>query len=381
MTRPLRVLVDGRSLSDDGAWRGVGGALRDLLGPLSARDDTTVRVLLPRRPGAPPPPEPLPDAVEVDEVRRVAPGRWRDAEHAALLPLELARRARDVDVVWSPAADPPGRSPRPWVQTLHDLAPLHATQSTAPGRAQVRRARRLAARLPDASAVVCPSRATAREATDDLGLPAGRVHVVGHGVHPVFSPGPPAGAGVRERPYALLVGEWAPRRRPELALEALEQLAARGGPDLDLVLTGRVAPWVRSRLDALVGAASRPDRVVVAGHLPRPELVDLYRGAVATLVPSRWEGFGLPALEALACGCPVVAFPAGAVAEVLGGVGTVVDDGDVDAMAREVRRLHDDPGHRGSLVTRGLDRARGATWSAAAAAYRDLMAGVAGHDR
>ncbi len=347
----MRVLVDGRALGDASATRGIGTYLRGVLPGLAAGAD--VEVLAPSG-------TPVPAGRAVRTVR-LAPGRWADREHDLLLPLDLRRRR--ADVVLSPALDPPRSSPAPWVQTLHDVAPLlGAGEGAARWRRQAGRYRR-------ADAVVAVSAWAAATATERLGLDPARVHVVPHGVDPRFSPGPgPGGA-----PYLLLVAEHDPRKRHDLAFAAVGALAARGTA-LPLVVTGRIAPWHEPALRALVAAAPRPDLVELRGHVPADELVTLYRGASAVLVTSTYEGFGLPALEAMACGAPVVAYDGSATAEVVGDGGVLVPQGDERAYVDALEAVVADPG---DLPRRAVARAAASTWDASARGHLAVLRSVA----
>src|SRR5207302_8685619 len=112
---------------------------------------------------------------------------------------------------------------------------------------------------------------------------------------------------------------------------------------------------MRARAQADVAASPRPDRVEVAGYVA--DLPALYRGAAALLMSSRCEGFGLPALEAMACGTPVVAFANSSLPEVVGDGGILVPDGDVRAFAAAVERLLADESRRAATIELGLSRA------------------------
>ena len=340
-----RLLVDARALGDDSAYRGIGTYLRNVLTGIGASTklQTSALVL---------PDTMLPPGINRVEVRRRAPGRWAAGEHELLLPHDLRRVP--TDVVHSPAQDPPARPPAPWVQTLHDVVPLEAGTP-----AERRRWRRAARRIRRASAVIAVSQWSARTGIVSLGLEPSRVHVIPHGVAEHFRP-----AQRREpaAPYVLFVGEYDPRKRHDLAFAAAGQLAEAGVPHR-LVVAGRIAPWYEQQMHDLVATAPRPELIELVGHVGEESLVDLYQQAAALLVTSSAEGFGFPALEAMACGTPVVAFRNSATEEILGAAGTLVPDGDIAAMVKVLRGLLADGRHWQEASAAALERAQEFSWA------------------
>lgn len=230
-------------------------------------------------------------------------------------------RKMRADVVWCPWPLAPLRSTHcPIVVTVHDISPL-MHRGTKPwtstlamavaGRRAVRRAAR----------VVCVSQTTAADVARHWDIPSSRLVVVPHGVDAAFSPGDRdrASQAVQERwgvapPYLLAVGSIEPRKGYDL----LPPLAALI-PDLPIVVAGRPGPLS----EAIIPLLDRACRVI--GAVTDEELLDLYRGAEALLVPSVYEGYGLTPIEAMACGTPaVVAQGSGATAAMLEGVMPVV---------------------------------------------------------
>src|SRR4051812_17444851 len=341
-----RLLVDARALGDDSAYRGIGTYLRNVLTGIGASPDLHTSALV--RPGTS-----LPPGINPVEVRRRhAPGRWAAREHDLLLPFDL--RKVPADVVHSPAQDPPARSPAPWVQTLHDVVPLQAGTPS-----EQRRWRRAAGRIRRASVVIAVSQWSARTGISSLGLEPSRVRVVPHGVAERFRPAP---RRMTEAPYVLFVGEYDPRKRHALAFATVGALADAGVP-LRLVVAGRIAPWYEQQMHDLVAQAPRPDLVHLVGHVDDDSLVGLYQQAAAVIVTSSAEGFGFPALEAMACGTPVVAFRNSATEEVLGTAGTLVVDGDVGEMVRALHRLLTDDRQWQEASEAALERAGHFSWS------------------
>jgi glycosyltransferase involved in cell wall biosynthesis len=139
------------------------------------------------------------------------------------------------------------------------------------------------------------------------------------------------------------------------------QTAKAAGADVDLVLAG---PSGKQAPAELPGARR-------LGHVDHAALVDLYTAAGCFVFPSRYEGFGLPLLEAMACGCPVVAYRNSSITEVVGDAGVLVDDGSPEALGRAAAVMVCDPDQAAKMRAAGLARARGYTWRKAAAATVD----------
>jgi len=349
----VRVLVDGRALTDSSSYRGIGTYLRNLLPALAAQPGLEVAVLLPEVTA-------VPARCSAIPVTRRAPGRSANLEHDVRLPLELLRHR--ADVVLAPGLDPPYYSPTPVVQIVHDVLPLMGGGGTA------RRWRRRAWRYRRAAVLVAVSDWTARSAIQALALDPARVHVVPPGVPSRYRP---AAVSV-ETPYLLFVGEYDPRKRHALAFAAIAALAERGFPHV-LQVTGRIAPWYAETMRGLHAQAPRPDRVELLGHVPEARLLELYQGATALLVTSEGEGFGLPALEAMACGTPVVAFNNSATTELVSGAGILVPDGDLAALVDAVESLVRSPALSAELSNAALARASLFSWDRTAGRLGGLL--------
>jgi glycosyltransferase involved in cell wall biosynthesis len=264
------------------------------------------------------------------------PGRASSVVRDAVwYPHGLARHVRSLDLLHCTTYRGP-TSPRvPTVLTVHDLAILRAPQvfprwHRLYGRFGLQRVLRAA------DAIVAVSEFTRAETVELAGVPDERIRVVPHGVDAVFT-----AAGLRaEGDYVLAVATLEPRKNLARAVEAareagveLRVVGARGWGGVD------VEGWV--------------------GEIPDAELAALYRGARCLLYPSLYEGFGLPVLEAMACGTPVVTSMATAMEEVAGGAAVLVDPLDVAAIAAGIDEA---ARRRDELASAGLARAGEFTW-------------------
>jgi glycosyltransferase involved in cell wall biosynthesis len=297
--------------------------------------------------------QPMPDVDRV-ELAFGRAGKLGTLElDLAWYPLLLPRRARGLDVLHCPSYRAPVGGPVPVVITLHDLAVFRFPRAfgrwtRAYSRRRVPRAA-LAARL-----VLAVSEFTKREAIELLGLPEERVRVVPNGVEPVFRADGEAAAG----DYVLAVGTVEPRKN----LPRLAEAAGRLGVEL--------------RVAGAPGWGDVPlDGVNLLGEVSDEELARLYRGARCLVYPSLYEGFGIPVLEAMACGTPVVTSDRPGTAETAGGAAVLVDPLEPEAI---VAGIEEADGRRDELRAAGLERARGFTWERAAGltaeAYREAAA-------
>ena len=319
------------------------------------------------------------------DTRAVAP-----ASRPARIVWEQLRLPRLVDhagvaVHHGPHYTMPERAAVPCVVTVHDLTffdhPEWHERSKVPF---FRRAIRHAARR--AAAVVCVSGVTARR-FEERCAPTGRVFVVPHGVdHAVFRPA--AGdtdtsddatvraLGVRP-PYVLFLGTLEPRKKVPDLVAAFDRVAS-GRTDLSLVLAGRPGWGVRA-VDQAVAAAKAGERVHRTGYVADAAVPALLRAAAAVAYPAVEEGFGLPALEALACGAPLVTTEGTAMAEMAQGAALLVQPGSVADLADALASAVDGGPDQRHRTRTGLEIAATHTWEASAArhvaAYRWAAAG------
>ncbi|HEV2888793.1 MAG TPA: glycosyltransferase family 1 protein [Frankiaceae bacterium] len=268
------------------------------------------------------------------------------------------------DLVHAPTLLAPPSRGRPLVVTIHDAVPwTHPETLTQRGVAWHRR---MGARVAtSADLVIVPTAAVASELAEFLDL-GDRVRVVFEGADTLAVP-PDAAArrkrlGVPER-YLFSFATLEPRKGLDLVLSAL---AEREAPDLPLLVAGQPG-WGGVDLDATaasVGLAA--DRVRALGWLGDDDLAAVLDACVAVVSPSRAEGFGLPVVEAMALGVPVVCSDAPALVEVTGGAALTVPVDDVLGLAEALRSVADDEALRSRLSAAGRERAAGMTWRAAA---------------
>jgi alpha-1,3-rhamnosyl/mannosyltransferase len=357
------VLADGHYLEGASRFRGFGRYHSAVLEQLATHTDLEISALVTDAAS-------VPEGIRAAVVSRIEPGRFTELEHELRLPLDIARHSSDV--FHSPGNSPPLRCRRPWVQTLHDLIPL---TFDFPGfKDERRRWRRRGGRIRDAAAVIANSQFTADEGIRRLGLDHRRVHVAPLGVDARFAPPP-----TRQRsaePYLLYVGEYGPHKGYAEAFAAIGALADLGRPHR-LKMVSRIAPWFEATVNALVAASPHPDRVERLGWVDDDALVGLYHGADALIVTSRAEGFGLPALEGMASGTPVISFRNTALVEVVEGGGVLVDDGDVRELVRVVDGVIADERRYAEVSASGVAKAAQFSWRACADVHAEVFRTVA----
>jgi glycosyltransferase involved in cell wall biosynthesis len=355
-------------------WHRVpGGTATSTLGTLralQARSDLDLIGVAARHPDAPPEAFALPIPVAHLPLPRVA---LYESWHALRWP-KVERATGPVDVVHGTAiAVPPTNAPL--VMTIHDLAFLaDPTQPTRHGLRFFTRGTDLARR--HAQLVLVPSEATAHECREH-GFDADKIRLVPWGVDitPVDEDRTQTELAKRglDRPYVLFVGTMEPRKNLPGLIEAMVQLAGR---DIDLVLVGPEG-W-NEDVAALLGRLNGTGiRVHALGFLAPDELPALYAGCAAFCFPSLREGFGMPVLEAMAHGAPVVTSSGTATAEVAGDDALLVDPDDHDAIAKALAQILDDPALADDLRTRGRARAATYTWERTAALTAAAYAEVA----
>jgi len=354
------------------SWHVVPGGIAtstvELLRALQARGDLDLVGVSARHPEPPPaafiPPVP---------VRQLPLGRRALYESWQWLRRPLVERATGpVDVVHDLGyVVPPSRAPL--VATVHDLLFLrYPSHYTWHSRGVLRRGLDLARR--HARLVTCPSEAT-MEACREAGIGSERLRLVPWGVR-VRPLDDSEAAEIRrrysvERPYILFCGTREPRKNLPRVLDAFRRIDRNG---FDLVLAGPRG-WKEDLSEAI---GSLDDRVRPLGFVPPDDLGALYAGAAVVVYPSLAEGFGLPVLEAMARGVPVITSAGTATAEVAGDAALLVDPLDTDAIAGGIERVLDDERFAASLGVAARARAASFTWERAAERVAAVYAEAAG---
>jgi alpha-1,3-rhamnosyl/mannosyltransferase len=320
MTARLHIAVDMTNLKGD--WRGITRYVRAVFPRLSARDDV--------------------------RLTKVNPG-WFGY-----------RVPRSADVVWHPANGTFFDSRAPSVVTIHDAVPFRFAADDEKKRANEQGPFLRSAAT--AGAIIVDSQFTSREVGTFLGVTAERLNVVSLGVTAPFTAGGTRGRLRDGRPYVLHVGAHDPRKNVPTLIAAWQ--AAFPAAEVALAFTRK--PGVL------------PPGAVVLDAPSDERLAEFYRGALMVAVPSLDEGFGLPLLEALGCGCAVVASRVAALPEVGGQACAWVDDPrDVAAWAQALRALAEDEPVRRQLASLAFERAALFSWDRCAAKTYNVLAAAA----
>lgn len=413
----MRIALDARPLQDASGGRGVGRYVRSLVAAMRLRDGEELLLLESAWRGH----SGIPDGAMRRRVRLARPARAITLFDQIATPLFLSRER--VDVFHATFFALPVCCPRRTrtVLTVHDLIPLivpgaASWKNTAIFRASYRSALR-------ADAVIVPSARTARDLEERIRVPHDRIHLIPLGAGPPFSlvdreplspelrgapgrifPGRadpsgmapsgthPAGSmdpggpvmdvgalfkAWRDRGFRVLfyAGGFDPAKNVPFLFRALALVR----DPLAVLFVAGDAGSAHGQLLAEVSRAGAEGRVFWLGRLSEAALAAAYRAADLFVSSSLYEGFGLPPLEAMACGCPVVALSAGTVPEVLGGGAAVgVEESTPEAFAAAVGSVLRSDAVRMDLIARGLVRARELTWERTAEATLDLYRALTG---
>ncbi len=264
------------------------------------------------------------------------------------------------------------------VSIVYDLIPLRLPNLFPGGREFRERLQRLCRR---SAALVAISHQTKHDLVELLGIHPGSVHVVYPGRNRAFGPASVSRLEeIRRRygidgPYLLYVGALGPHKNVPTLLRAYQEARLEGGIDAKLVLVGD-RQWGADTLTVLEGLKIRRD-VIVTGYVPTEELPALYAGSSLFVFLSFYEGFGLPVLEALSSGVPVVVSKTGALPEVVGDAGCCVDPEDATAVAAAICRVLTDSALREGMAAAGLKRAASFSWTQSARQLSRLLQTVA----
>lgn len=267
----------------------------------------------------------------------------------------------------------------PTVLTVHDLIferyPQHHTRRNV---WFLKVGMRLFTRV--ATAIIAVSQHTRRDLIELYGVSPAKIHVIYEGIDPVFRPAPPADVArvamhyTLDRPYLLMVGTLEPRKNHAAALHALAKLKAEGQPHRLVIAGGR--GWLFEPIRWLVDELQLSNDVLFTGYAPAEDLPPLYTGAACVLLPSLYEGFGFPALEAMACAAPVVCSNVSSLPEVVGDAALLVPPHDIDALAEAIRLVITQPALAAEMRRRGQVQAARFRWDHCAAETAALYAAL-----
>lgn len=315
-----------------------------------------------------------------------APVRVSSAPSAIRIPFSLPARvqADRPDVLHVTYIAPPVVSAHV-VATVHDIS-YELFPRAFSSRDRVILKTLVPQTLRKADAIITVSESSKRDIVRHYGTPEEKITVVYQPVAPVFRVLPRDDAlkerlaryNIRE-PYILAVGNLEPRKNLNRLILAYARLLSIGTYNGSLVLVGKSkSKWPESTLFRLVRELGLDSRVHFTGYVSDEDLVALYNGADVFVYPSLYEGFGLPPLEAMACGCPVVASDTSSLPEVVGSAGLLARPQSEDAIAWAVSRLLLDPGLRQTLIERGLQQVQRFSMLAAAKQTLQIYERVAG---
>ena len=282
-----------------------------------------------------------------------------DELHAQVLFPAWARLDR-ADVFWSPRHRVPIRMPTPTVVTVHDLVWKHAPETMRPLGYLLERAT-MPRSIARAKRVITVSSATKRSIKRYFPRAADKTTVVHEGSFAAVSDVPTVGS---PRPFALFVATVEPRKNLQRLLEAFARI--KGEVDHDLHLVGGRG-WRMPKPSALIRANGLESRVHELGQLEDEELLQQYASCDFVALPSLYEGFGLPIIEAMTFGKPVLTGNTSAMPEIAGDAGLLVDPKSTDDIARGLRRMMTDAALRSRLATAARQRAGNFSWDSAAA--------------
>jgi glycosyltransferase involved in cell wall biosynthesis len=306
---------------------------------------------------------------------------WTPCHHRLerwALAIELLPRR--LDVFHSPDFIPPAFGAKRRVITVHDLNFLYFPHYlTAESRRYYVDQISWAVRVADQ--IIADSKHTRCDLIERLQVPAGKVTTIYLAANPIYTTVPSAaavGATLARynlpRDFILFVGTLEPRKNIPTLLRSYAQVRATAGIDVPLVLVGGEG-WLYEEVFHSVEKLKLGEHVRHLRGLADEQLVHLYHAAALLALPSHYEGFGLPPLEAMHCGCPVVVSNRGSLPEIVGSAGMVLDAEDVEAWAEALVRLMGDAGLRERMAKAGHEQAQRFTWRATAQATLRLYEG------
>jgi glycosyltransferase involved in cell wall biosynthesis len=372
----LRVAISAPLLAPDGSYRraGIHTYLQHSLRHLSEVDPDLHVTLLTAHP-----PAGLPASIEVQRPR------WNTDRPAARivweqLALPLAVRRAHADVLHATAFVAPMVRLRPTVLTIYDVSfALFPQFFRGFNQAYLRMGTRWSARR--AQRIIVISECARRDVQRLYGVPLDRIVVAYPGVAETLRRADPDRVQDFRRAknlpdkFLLYLGTLEPRKNLSMVVRAFAQLQ-REHPDAFLVLAGGIG-WLADELFAAIEACGVKDSVLLPGYVAAEEKALWYAAATAFVFPSRYEGFGMPPLEAMACGTPVITSNAASLPEVVGEAGLTLAPDDVAGWLAALRRVWTDAAYRAELAERGVRQSQHFTWQTTsrqiAQTYHDVL--------
>ncbi|WP_170554047.1 glycosyltransferase family 4 protein [Ruegeria atlantica] len=368
----IHIAVDATPWENE---RGFGRFTRNLIAALAARDTGFRYTLLFDQE----PTRPVPDGVETlvagSELSMSEASSGTKARGGAdLLTMAKAARRIDCDVFFYPAVYSyfPLPARRPTVVCYHDTIPERFPDLIFPKRLNFRlwQAKCWLAKM-QATRVMTISDASANDLTRILRIPRARIDTITEGTEDVFRPIDDKQALIQARqaydispdaPLLVYLGGFNRHKNVLRLIEAMPQILAQV-PDARLAIVGRTTGarfW--DNVEDLKASAARSESILFTGEIGDPELAALLNAADALVFPSLWEGFGLPALEAMSCGTPVLSSDRGSLPEVVGDGGLYFDPQSSQALADQTIRLLTEPGLRETLSQKALAQTSNFSW-------------------
>ncbi len=297
--------------------------------------------------------------------------------------LPRSLKSRGIDVFHGPAfMIPLYKRDLKTVATIHDIV-AYILPRTIPMKYSLYMKALIGQVVKRADRIISVSESTKRDLVRWLGAPEGKITVVPQGVGKEFHPALPDDNGgelVREKfgirgDYLLFVGNLEPRKNLIRIMHAFEMARDRAGRDLQLVICGKKG-WLYDDILAAYQRIRRDSEIILTNYVNEADRLRLYQNARTFLFPTLYEGFGMPVLEAMACGAPVITSNVSSFPEICGDAALLVDPYDVKGIADAILALEESPDLRASLREKGLERAAQYTWRDTAAGTLDVYRSV-----
>ncbi len=284
--------------------------------------------------------------------------------------LVMAAHREEVDIIHMPCFSVPRFTRLPKVVTAHDLIVMKQPKLMAPG-SRWYFSKWIPSSYHSADHVIAVSQATKVDLVNILQIPPEKISVIYHGVNPVYTrvTDPHDINRIRFKYHApmeffMMVGSFEPRKNHKVAIEAFAKIKD-ASVQLKLLLIGIPNDYQRKLIE-LVKDMDLTEQVLFPGYIPDPEIAVLYSVATAYLFPSSAEGFGLPIIEGMATGCPIIASDLNVFHEIGGQAVSYVPIGDHSSLSEEMLKMHEDPPYRATYVIEGLSRSMKYNWEHAA---------------